>query len=188
MTIADRIFTSAPGCIVGDQRMRSVRSFNSSSISCFVRRVAMAMISATSRGFSEHIVHIRFMAPSVSLSSIARSRSSNRRLISARRPSCKGYRYSVSVLPSWVSISKDSGFSVIVSSARCSMNLSISFVMVIRYLIPPRSRSVMQVVNFPAGWVATGLLPAPLRRCMPEWKLRPTTCRLRPARAPLLKR
>ena len=78
--------------IVGDQYISFVRSFSISSISCCVRSVAIAIISATSFDFSEHMVHIRLTAPSICSSSKIRSRSISRRLIIASRPSWRGYR------------------------------------------------------------------------------------------------
>ena len=63
--MVDKMFVRAVVSIVGDQYISFVRSLSISSISCCVRSVAIAIISATSFDFSEHMVHIRLTAPSI---------------------------------------------------------------------------------------------------------------------------
>lgn len=141
-----RILVKALGTIEGESRISCVRSSNNSSISALLRRVAIAIISATCFGFSEHISHILLTSCSGS-SDTAISKSRSRLLIKAKRPNCKGYKCNSTGLPSGPSI-----LNVSYASVKTLNALSSKFILVGFNWACPRSHSEMRVTSSQAGF------------------------------------
>lgn len=143
-------FATALAVIVGECRIRFVLSSNCASNSSLVRSVPMAIISATSLGFSAQICHIRLTALSSAFSK-HRSRSNSRWLIIHSLPSCNGYIASFCLEPSNASMSNVSHFSVSIANARCSVALFVFFAIVLGFSTHHRSRSYLQVLSSQVG-------------------------------------